>query len=63
MLEIRDNKVEFDIFKMARTTSLMKSCFRVDTIEDCVQETFKKQLTQDPLEACLVHDAKEDDVD
>ena len=35
----------------------------MDAIEDCVQETFEKQLTQDPLEACLVHDTNEDDVD
>ena len=36
LLEIRDNKVEFDVFKMARTTSTMGSCFRVDVIEGCV---------------------------
>ena len=35
----------------------------MDAIEGCVQETFEKQLTQDPLEACLVHNAKEDDID
>ena len=63
LLEIGDNKVEFDVFKMARTTSTMGSCFRVDSIEECVQETFEKQLTQDPLEACLVHDANEDNID
>ena len=28
-----------------------------------MQGVFKKQLTQDPLEACLVHEAREDDVD
>ena len=28
-----------------------------------MQETFEKQLTDDPLEACLVHDVSEDDPD
>ena len=42
LVEIGDNKVEFDVFKMARTTSSMNSCFRVDAIEGCVQETFEK---------------------
>ena len=42
LLKIGDNKVEFDVFKMERTTSTMGSCFRVDTIEGCVQEIFEK---------------------
>ena len=41
----------------------MGSCFRVDAIESCVQGIFWKKLIQDPLEACLVHDVKEDDTD
>ena len=48
---------------MTKQTTTMGSCFRVDALESCVQKTFEKQLTQDPLEACLVHDANENDTD
>ena len=41
-IEIGDNKVEFDIFKMTKQTATMGSCFRVDAIESCVQEAFEK---------------------
>ena len=55
--------MEFDVFKMAKQTATMGSCFCIDTIESYVQSVFEKQLTQDPLETCLVHDAKNDDID
>ena len=42
LLEIGDNKVEFDVFKMTKQTVTMGSCFRVDALEGCVQETFEK---------------------
>ena len=42
LLEIGDDKVEFDVFKMAKQSSIMESYFRVDSIQSCVQETFKK---------------------
>ena len=32
LLEIGDNKVEFDVFKMAKQSSIMGSYFRVDAI-------------------------------
>ena len=42
LLEIRDNKVEFDVFKMTKQTATMGSCFRVDAKESCMQEIFEK---------------------
>ena len=63
LLEIGDDKVEFDVFKMARQTPTLGSCFRVDAIEGCVKGVFEKQLTKDPFEACLVHEAGEDEID
>ena len=48
---------------MARQTPTLGSCFRVDAIEGCVKGVFEKQLTKDPLEACLVHEAGEDEID
>ena len=42
LLEIGDDKVEFDVFKMARQTPTLGSCFRVDAIEGCVKGVFEK---------------------
>ena len=42
LLEISENKVEFDVFKMAKQNITMGLCFRVDAIDSCVQATFKQ---------------------
>ncbi|XP_019173859.1 PREDICTED: uncharacterized protein LOC109169433 [Ipomoea nil] len=49
VIEVGDDKVEFNIFKMAKNPSCADECFRMDIIEDCVQEFVNKHV-KDPLE-------------
>ena len=62
-LEIGDETIEFDVFKMTKDPSFTKTCFRVDAIQSCVEKIFRKQYTEEPLEASLTRDADSDDGD
>ena len=37
-LEIGEEIMEFDVFKMTKDPSFTKTCFRVETIESCVRK-------------------------
>ena len=62
-LEIGEETVEFDVFQMTRDPSLIKTCFRVDEIQSCVESIFRKQYPADPLEASLTQNIESDDED
>ena len=42
-LEIGEEIIEYDVFKMTKDPSFIKICFRVDAIQSCVEKIFKKQ--------------------
>ena len=60
-LEIGEEIIEFNVFKMTKDPSFIKTCFRVDAIQSCVEKIFRKQYPEDPLEASLTRDADSDD--
>ena len=62
-LEIGEETIEFDVFKMTKDPSFTKTCFRVYAIQNCVEKIFRKQYPEDPLEASLTRDADSDDED
>ena len=62
-LEIGEETIEFDVFKMTKDPSLTKTCFRVDAIQGCVETFFRKKYPEDPLEASLTRAADSDNED
>ena len=62
-LEIGEETIEFDVFKMTKDPSFTKTYFRVYAIQSCVEKIFEKQYPKDPLEANLIRDADSDDED
>ncbi|KAJ4716943.1 DNA-directed DNA polymerase [Melia azedarach] len=55
ILRVQDEQVEFSVFKAIKYPSMADSCLRMDIIDRLVQETFKEEHPQEPLEACIVH--------
>ena len=41
-LEIGEETIEFDVFKITKDPSFTKTCFRVDAIQSCVEKIFRK---------------------
>lgn len=62
-LEIGEETIEFDVFKMTKDPSFTKTYFRIDAIQSCVEKIFRKQYPEDPLEASLTRDIDSDDED
>ncbi|KAJ9139768.1 hypothetical protein P3X46_030472 [Hevea brasiliensis] len=61
VLEMEEDKVEFNLFQAMKKKDDSNSCLRVDVIDEEVREVLKKQHPKDPLEACLVHNIKKGD--
>ncbi|KAJ4724584.1 DNA-directed DNA polymerase [Melia azedarach] len=55
ILRVQDEQVEFNVFKAIKYPSMADSCLRMNIIDRLVQETFKEEHPQEPLEACIVH--------
>ena len=62
-LEIGEETIEFDVLKMTKDPSFIKTYFRVDAIQSCVEKIFRKQYPENPLEVSLTRDADSDDED
>ncbi|KAJ9177101.1 hypothetical protein P3X46_012353 [Hevea brasiliensis] len=61
ILEVGEEKVEFNLFQVMRKNDYSNSCLRIEVVDELVGEVFKKQHPEDPLEACLVHNIKKGD--
>ena len=57
-LEVREEKVEFDVFKMAQEFSSMTSYFRMDVVKDCAKDVLPL-VFKNPLITRLICDTKE----
>ncbi|XP_021689015.2 uncharacterized protein LOC110670987 [Hevea brasiliensis] len=60
-LKVRDEEVEFNLFRAMKHKSNTNECLRVDNIDKLVKEEFHKRYPKDPLEACIVHSNTIDD--
>lgn len=61
MLRFQDEKINFNVFEAIRPNN--KGCFRVDVIEDSVQEIFIHELHSPPLEKLIVNYIEDIDED
>ena len=59
-LEIGEETIEFDVFKMTKDPSLTGTCFRIDAIQGLVEKFFRKKYPGDPLEASLTREPDSD---
>ena len=58
LLEIGEEKVEFDVFKKPQQSPSMTSWFRVDVVNVC-DEDILPQVPKKPLKTCIILDTKE----
>ncbi|XP_058005415.1 uncharacterized protein LOC131181384 [Hevea brasiliensis] len=54
-LKLREEEVEFNLFRVMIHKSKSDKCLRVNIIDKLVEEIFQKRYPEDPLKACIVH--------
>ncbi len=54
-LKVRDEKVEFNLFRATNHKVKPNECLRVDIIDNLVEKEFHKTHAENSLEACIVH--------
>ncbi|CAH9072683.1 unnamed protein product [Cuscuta europaea] len=55
IIEVGDERVEFNIFQMARNPSCVEDCWRVDIVDECVRD-FMGFFHNDPMESYAVEE-------
>ncbi|XP_031097097.1 uncharacterized protein LOC116001355 [Ipomoea triloba] len=65
VLEIGDDKVEFNVFELASKSPCLDECFCVDTIDSCVRETLEESnwISNDPLGVDVDDTIEEEQID
>ena len=52
-MRVQDEQVTFNVFKALKFPSEADYCFKIDTVDQQVEQVFEISHTRDPLEACL----------
>ena len=54
-MQFQDQEVTFNVFKAMKFPNDSKDCFRVDTVDGCVDHAFLEDYPVDHLEKSLVN--------
>lgn len=57
IFKIRQEKVEFNVFKYTTQPSNVNLCNRIDITEECVYKMLKQVSFNDALNSCLIHNS------